>query len=230
MVGGGKRRSMKRRAPISRGYIVGLLTKIDEIPYGYSVKKGLSAQDQRIRNKAVVSYFYESARRVSEIVGRKIINIDTGEIIDEWRGTYLSDIRYDTLSGTRVMIVNCRILKKGSLKHGIREEYADVILDTREEPFISHIEEWINYQRSNNQEKLFPLSRTGVYQILQRIDPLIVGPHWFRHQRLSHLAEALSPYQLTERIGFWTTIEPAVSYVHGRVEDYLSACERARGE
>jgi len=48
--------------------------------------------------------------------------------------------------------------------------------------------------------------------------------------RLSHLAETLGPYQLNERIGFWENIDPAVAYVHGRVSDYLEACEKARGE
>jgi len=46
--------------------------------------------------------------------------------------------------------------------------------------------------------------------------------------RLSHLAKALNPYELTEQIGFWETIDPAISYVHGEVSKYLEACDLAR--
>ena len=30
------------------------------------------------------------------------------------------------------------------------------------------------------------------------------------------------------RIGFWESIDPAVAYVHGRVGEYLEACEKVR--
>ena len=232
----GRRRSMEHRAPVSRKYILGLLDKVDTIPYGPRYRTGMSPEIQRLRNKALISFLYLGARRVSEVVGREYPwrrHNDTSPLhphSDKFDGVHLSDIRYDKLEGRSLMIVQCRILKKGSLKHGLLKKYGDVIIDMDDTPFSTHTEDWIKYQRSVGEDKLFHLSRTGVYLILQRIDSSIIGPHWFRHQRLSHLAENLSPYQLTERVGYWESIEPAVSYVHGRVKDYLEACEKAREE
>jgi len=50
----------------------------------------------------------------------------------------------------------------------------------------------------------------------------------YKSTGLSHLTDTLSPCQLNERIDFWESIDPAVKYVHGRVSDYLEACEKAR--
>lgn len=219
--GGAKRRSMKRRAPVSRGYIEDLIKKVDLQDYGFSVIGGLSPQQQKLRNKALISMLYLSARRISEIVGRSYAG-------DTWGGVKVSDFRYDTLGGVKVLIMNTRILKKGTKNDGLREEYADVILDSRDTPFITHLENWINHQTQTGEEKLFPICRSRAYQILKDIDPIIVGPHWFRHQRLSHLAEYLNPYELTEQIGFWETMDPAISYVHGRVGSFLDAIKRTR--
>jgi hypothetical protein len=227
------KRSMKGSVPVSRGYILHILEKIDTIPYKVRVGGGLTPDVQRIRNKALVSFLYLSARRISEVVGREYPWRKRGTIkhihSDTWVGINVDDVRYDTLSNVEVMIVTCRILKKGSLKHGLKKDIEYMVIPMDDKPFITHITEWIEYQRSVGETKLFPLSRTGVYLILRRIDPSIVGPHWFRHQRLSHLAEYLNPYQLTADVGKWSTIEPSLSYVHGRIGDYLEATRKARG-
>lgn len=84
--GGGIRRSMKDVAPVSRDYIRMLVDKFDTIQYGESIRGGLSPEEQRHRNKALTSLLYLSARRVSEIVGRKY----KGDI---HKGVMLSDFR-----------------------------------------------------------------------------------------------------------------------------------------
>jgi hypothetical protein len=174
------------------------------------------------QNKSLISLLYLSARRISEIVGRKY----KGFI---YEGVKLKDFREDTLESRDVLIMNCLILKKWHRKTDepkiIRK---DVIMDMGDAPFIEHILTWREHQQEAAKEKFMPITRSRAYQILQQIDQRIVGPHWFRHMRLSHLAETLSPYQLNERIGFWESIDPAVAYVHGRVSDYLEACEKAR--
>jgi len=69
---------------------------------------------------------------------------------------------------------------------------------------------------------------TRAYQILRELDPQIIGNHWFSHMILTHLAETLNPYQLTQKIGFWEGIEPSMAYIHGRAKDYYEACRKAR--
>jgi len=197
--------------------------KFDVLKYGYSIKGGLSEKQQRQRNKALVSLLYLSARRVSEIVGRSY----KGDVYD---GVIVKNFRFGKLEGVDVLIMNCRILKKWKQKvDTARGVYADVIMDIADDPFISHVLDWLDHQKADGTDvKYMPISRSRVYQILQKLDPRIVGPHWFRHQRLSHLAEYLNPYQLKERIGFWEKIDPAVAYVHGRVSQYLEAIKNAR--
>lgn len=218
---------MERKAPVSRDYIAKLLDKVDQQNYGYSIRGGLKPAEQKLRNKALISMLYLSARRISELVGRVYKDEESG-IEDVWEGVKISSLRYDKLQDTEVLIMPCRILKKGSRKKGLRVVTAEVIIDCSEEPFMTHINEWVTFQKEKGEDKLFPLSRSRAYVILQEIDPMIVGPHWFRHMRLSHLGEVLNPYQLAERIGFWESIDPAIAYVHGRVSTYLDAVKKLR--
>ena len=97
-----------------------------------------------------------------------------------------------------------------------------------DEPFMSCVLAWINYLKTTKGEeaKIFTINRSRCFQILKQLDPKI-NDHFFRHMKLSHLAEYLDPFQLTERIGFWESTSPAVSYVHGRVSDYLKALEKS---
>ncbi|NIO37995.1 hypothetical protein GTO27_09875 [Candidatus Bathyarchaeota archaeon] len=218
-----KRRSMEGMAPVSRDFIRLLVDKVDTVKYGHSVIGGLSPAEQQQRNKALISLLYLSARRISEIVGRTY----KGFI---YEGVKLKDFRLDTLEGREVLIMNCLILKKWRRKADEPKIMRrDVIIDMEDSPFIEHIQAWREHQQESRKEKFMSITRSRAYQILQQIDQRIVGPHWFRHMRLSHLAETLNPFQLNERIGFWERIDPAVAYVHGRVSDYLEACENARG-
>jgi hypothetical protein len=221
--GGGKRRGMKDVAPVSRDYIRMLVDKFDTIQYGESIRGGLSPEEQRHRNKALTSLLYLSARRVSEIVGRKY----KGDI---HKGVMVSDFREDQLDGQDVLILNCRILKKWNRKRDVAKiHYGDVIMDMADEPFMGHILSWLERQKEEGETKYISLGRNRAYKILHELSPKIVGPHWFRHMRLSHLAETLTIYELKAKVGFWESIEPAIAYVHGKTSKYLEACRRARG-
>jgi len=165
---------------------------------------------------------YLSARRISEIVGRRYKGFTS-------EGVLIKDFREDTLEGKEVLIMNCLILKKWKRKEDEpRIVRKDVIMDMSDAPFIEYIQAWRDHKEEKGKVKFMCITRSRAYQILKQIEPRIVGPHWFRHMRLSHLAETLSPYQLNERIGFWESIDPAMAYIHGRVGEYLEACEKAR--
>jgi len=221
--GGGIRRSMKDIAPVSRDYIRMLVDKFDTIQYGESIRGGLSPEEQRHRNKALTSLLYLSARRISEIVGRKYKG-------DVYEGVMVSDFRTDVLDGHKVIIMNCRILKKWNrIKDKPKFHYGDVIMDRGDQPFIGHILRWLRRQKKEGENKYINLGRNRAYKIFQELSPKIVGPHWFRHMRLSHLAETLSIYELKAKVGFWESIEPAIAYVHGTTSKYLEACRKARG-
>jgi hypothetical protein len=219
---------MSGRAPVNRDAIRLLTERVDRMDYGETFGGGLTVAEQRLRNKALISILYTSARRISEIVGRTYKGYT-------YRGVQTGDFSFSTIVGRDVMLVRCRILKKWTKKEADGEQATeprlvdvDVIIDMAESPFVEHVLSWRDHQLKVGMEKYMPLTRQRAYQILQQIDPQIIGPHWLRHQRLSHLAEYLSPYQLNERVGFWESIDPAISYVHGKVGAYLEACERAR--
>jgi len=224
--------SMEHVAPVPREYIIELLEKIDRQRYGWQIrgsrncKRRLSPEEQRMRNKALISLLYLSARRISEIVGRVHVT-KNGEIL-EWRGVTVKDfsrrkIRDRSGRTFDVLVMRCQILKKK------KPHIAEVVMRLDDQPFISHILRWIEYikQKWGESAKLFEITPERSLQILKKLDPNI-NNHWLRHMRLSHLAEFLNPYQLTERIGFWSSLGPAVSYVHGRLSDYLRAVERAK--
>jgi len=217
-----KRRSMKRTAPVSRDYIRLLLNKFDTIEYGQSIRTGMPPEKQRERNKVLLSILYLSARRISEIVGRKYKGFTC-------KGVFIKDFREDKLEGNEVLIMNCRILKKWKKKTDepniVR---GDIIMDMQDTPFIDHITSWLEYKKKIGEEKFLSISQCRAWTIFKQLDSRIVGSHWFRHMRLSHLAETLNPYELNEQIGFWESLDPAIAYVHGRVSDYLDACEKAR--
>jgi len=223
----GRRMSMRGIAPVPRDYIIKLIEKVDYMNYGYQIGGGkYTPEEQRMRNKALISLLYLSARRISEIVGRTTVTKD-GKFL-EWSGVRVRDFskrKYKDRDGNiyDALVMRCEILKKS------RPYQAEVIMLMDDEPFISYILSWLEYVKKKwgMNAKLFDITPTRSLQILKALDPGI-NNHWFRHMRLSHLAEYLNPYQLTERIGHWESVAPAVAYVHGRVSEYLKAVEQAR--
>jgi len=179
----------------------------------------------RLRNKALIILLYYSARRISEIVGRKL-KLENGTV-DVWRGVCVKDFRFDIREDREIMIMNIRILKKGrAKKESIRHVYREVLIYS-DWALMDYFLLWFGLQQSRGSEtKIFNIGRSRAYQIISALDPRIIGAHWFRHQRLSHFAEYLSPFELNERIGFWEGLDPAVSYVHGRVGNFLDAGDK----
>ena len=223
---------MEGVAPVSRDYIIELLKRVDQQQYGWQVsgspncKRRLSPEEQKMRNKALISLLYLSARRISEILGRVHVTKD-GKIL-EWDGVRVKDFsrrKQKTRDGqtVEVLVMRCQILKKK------KEKRKDVVMRLDDKPFASHIVRWLQHveEKWGRNAKVFEISPERCLQILKQLDPNI-NNHWFRHMRLSHLAEFLSPYQLNERIAFWSSLTPALTYVHSRVSDYLEAVEKAK--
>ncbi|UCH70396.1 MAG: site-specific integrase [Candidatus Bathyarchaeota archaeon] len=215
--GGYKRRSMYGTVPVSFQYIQQLVEKVDKTKYN---------SDLKLRNKALIVLLYYSARRISEIVGRTL-ELKNGAV-DKWQGVTVKDFRFDTRNGRDIMVMRVRILKKGKAKAGsIRNVYREVIMRC-DWPLMDLFLDWLGMcEEEGLDTKLFDINRTRAYQILKELDKRVVGNHWLRHQRLSHMAEHLNPFELNERIGFWERLDPAISYVHGRIATYLDAGDKA---
>lgn len=214
--GGYRRRSTKGLVPVSFQYIQNLVKKVDETYY---------TEDLKLRNKALIILVYYSARRISEILGRTL-PLKMGKAVigeDVWEGVKVKHCRFDKRKGRNILVMKCRILKKGKAHpDSIRKVFSEVALDS-EWPLMDIFLEWFERQKTKGKDtKLFNIGRSRAYQIIHELDKN-AWLHWLRHQRLSHLGDALNPYQLTERIGFWESIAPSMSYVHGRMDTYLDA-------
>jgi len=214
--GGYKRRSTYGMVPVGFQYIEGLIKKVDKTGYTENLKR---------RNKALIVLLYYSARRISEILGRKL-KLDTGDL-DVWQGVSVKDFRFDTRNGRDIAIMRVRILKKGKAeKESIRKVFREVAMRC-DWPLMPLFLEWFeDRKKQGDNTKLFNIGRSRAFQILQELDKRVIGNHWFRHQRLSHMAEHLTPFELNERLGFWERIDPAISYVHGRIGTYLDAGDK----
>lgn len=217
--GGFKRRSTKGLVPVSFQYIRSLVEKVDDTHY---------TDELKLRNKALIILLYYSARRISEILGRLLL-LKMGKAVigeDVWEGVKVKDFRFDNRKGRDILVMKCRILKKGKANpDSIRKVFSEVALDS-EWPLMNIFLQWFERQKKlGNNTKLFNIGRSRAYQVINELDKN-AWLHWLRHQRLSHLGDALNPYQLTERIGFWESIAPSMSYVHGRMDTYLDAGDR----
>lgn len=214
--GGYKRRETKGMIPVSFDYIKGLVSKVDETHYPRYMK---------LRNKALIVLLYYSARRISEILGRKL-KLDDGSL-DVWPGVCVKDFRFDKRKGRDIIIMRARILKKGKAKQdSIREVFREVVMYC-DWPLMEIFLKWLqDCKNQGSTTKLFNIGRSRAYQILTELDKRVIGNHWLRHQRLSHMADFLTPFQLNERLGFWESLAPSISYVHGRVGVYLEAGDK----
>lgn len=70
-----------------------------------------------------------------------------------------------------------------------------------------------------------PMSRRHAQGIIDSVGKRMgvrLYPHWFRHQRLSHMAlEGLSPYELKDMAG-WSSIKQCDVYVHLSARRYVN--------
>ena len=246
--GGAIRRKTKDIPPVDRKYIFGLIDKVDQQTYGYSIKGGLSPDEQTLRNKALVAMLYLSGRRISELLGRAYHE-------DVYSGIQIGDLQLGRIGRHEVLRVHIRILKKGTRKKKCpactRLNPSDSIVCSRcsrdlttvkpsgklkevfvwknirtEDPLCQHILAWLIYLKERRYEgKLFNIKRSRAWQIMIQLDPDIWN-HWFRHQRLTQLSDVMDPYELKE-FAEWESITPAVSYIHRAPGRILSKIEKA---
>jgi integrase len=228
-----KKRSTESLIPVSMSYIVGLCEKVDNQSHEAN-SKGLNGEEQKLRNKALISLLYLSARRVSELCGRTLKEKDTGQIVDVWEGVKVKDFRVLKRTSHKSIIMRVRILKKGRIstwreKGSLPAKVRELELSLKDKPFIDHVLNWLVYlgKKQGEEALLFDIDRTQAWRNLHTLDA-DVWNHWLRHMRLSHLGEFLNPYELQNKIGFWESIEPAIHYVHSREKPYQKALDKAR--
>ena len=220
--GGYVRRTAEGLVPIHRNYIQKLIDNVDVTHYDRNLKD---------RNKALIALTYLSGRRISELCGRILKDKISGVVVDVSEGVKRKDFRFDTLDNQPIVIMHCRILKKGRIldpktrlpKTRLPKVWKDIIM-LRQDPFMKYVLEWRNKCGTSN-AKLFNIKRSRAYQIIHELDA-DVWLHWLRHQRFSHLAKTMNPYQLRE-FAFWSSLEPAMSYIHAEPGATITAIQKA---
>lgn len=226
--GGSKRRKTKGLNIVDRNYIHSLIGKADETQYS------LGYEYLKLRDKALIALLYLSGRRISELVGRTYEytrGSHAGEV-DVYKGVTLSQVWTGFVKGMKVLKMKCRILKKGSWKKGLKEVPATINIHYND-PLTQHVVAWLEYLRNHgykDSDPIFKIKRARAYQIITALDP-DVWPHWLRHQRFSHVAETMDPYDLKE-YAIWESIEPAADYVHrspGRLLDKVKQADKLAG-
>lgn len=155
---------------------------------------GLVEKALNSRAACLVAFLYLSGRRVSEILHLRASDLT-------WDDDYLS---------FRTRIMKRKGHPEETIEIGLRSPAAKLLM-----PFVrDHI------ATLDPESYLFPSMRGGhigygwAYQIIRAIEPA-VWPHWFRHMRLTHVAEVMNIYELTE-FAKWADIRPAVDYIHVR--------------
>jgi len=220
--GGTKRRRTEGLPPVRRNYIKILLQKVDAIQYGESLKGGLSPLEQKTRNKALIALLFLSARRISEVVGRKYEYPDGH--LDIWEGLRVTDFRITTLEDKPILRVRFRVLKRGKAKSELKTVMAFVDLRLND-PFCRHITAWLNHLGTEHQRRVFEISRSRAWQIMTELDRNIWN-HWFRHQRLTQLSDTMDAFELKE-FGKFARLDTALQYVHKAPTKILAKTEEA---
>ena len=220
--GGYIRRTASTLVPVHRTYIQKLIKKVDTTHYEKWIKD---------RNKALIALTYLSGRRISELCGRVLKEKFSGQIVDICEGVKKKDFRFDVLNNQPIVIMRCRILKKGRVINRrtrlpnsfFPKVWKDVIM-LRKDPFMKYVLHWRQSCGKGN-SKLFNFKRSRAYQIIKELDSE-VWLHWLRHQRFSHLAKSMTPYQLRE-FAHWSSLEPAMNYIHAEPSATLLAIQKA---
>lgn len=220
--GGAIRRTTEGLSPVRRSYIQTLLDKVDIAKYGYSIKGGLTPGEQRLRNKALIALLYLSGRRISEFVGR-VYKYGDGRV-DVWEGVTVEDFRKGSLEGKEILRVRFRVLKRGKAKTELRVVMAFVDIRLADS-FCGYLLDWLQYLGPNHKGKVFNISRSRAWQIINGLDPNVWN-HWFRHQRLTHLSDTMDPWELKEFAKF-ARLDTALKYVHKSPTKILSKTEEA---
>lgn len=146
------------------------------------------------RNKALISFLYLTAARISEVVNaiRKY------------------DIDFETFEGVDYMIINnVECLKRK--KENAAKRNICIPLE-KESDFMKYIEEYLKELKP--EDYIFPITRQQAYNIVRTFNDVSFC-HFFRHQRLTDMASkyGLNSAELRQYTG-WSDDKPAARYVH----------------
>lgn len=180
---------------VTRHYIEGVIQRVDDMLYGYSIKRRLTREEQQMRNKALIAMLYLSGRRISEIVG-----------LEAYEGLTTNNIVVGKIGERQVLRFKVRILKKQSEVW----RWKNLLMN---DPFMKYLLAWLRYLKAKDYNgRVFAITRTRAWQIMVELDSHIWN-HWFRHQRLSHLSDTMDEFELRE-FAEWSSLDPALDYIH----------------
>jgi len=220
-------------APITRGEIRKNIERIQGPRY---------PEKKILMYRSLFALAFIAARRISELVGRVYAeNKTTGfrrdfakgpkqpenwTILDVYKGIMTDDFKFVTIAGKSLLSVRFQVLKKyvqdektGKTKMKKIIERVDVPVDFFVEEFVMP---WVKLMQNkaeieNTNLKVYSIGRSRAFQVITEFCPNL-WTHYFRHQRLTHLASVLNPFELKDNYGKWSSLDPAVFYVHSNPE------------
>jgi len=156
---------------------------------------------QNDRDRALIATLYWAGRRISEV-----LNLTLKDVTQK-----------RTVGGEVIYLVSFRILKKRKIR---------LTVDT---PFPS--KEYIPAQFCFWYEKLlkmgkskevhiFAISPQRAWQICKEKISKDIHPHWFRHNRASHLGTQMNEIELMAYFG-WSSFSTARKYIHSNPDVVL---------
>ena len=161
---------------------------IDKLIKSIKINKELSNEEKNVlfRNRVLISILYLSGARITEVLSLKKENFD-----------------FD-----RPKSANYLIKKMKNQKN--KKNPTKVIQMPKSDKLVKDIKSYVERLPTDNsylfyqRKKVFgwtyerinkPMHRSTAFRMVKKLDPDI-WCHWFRHQRLSHLAENLTDRQL----------------------------------
>lgn len=168
--------------------------------------------EKKLMNQAFISCLYLPAARVEEITG--LINQVRRNRINE--PLKKNQISFERIEGTEFMIFKKLPILKRKLKNDRIPTRNVPILVENEIPLVNYIKEYIKTKEDD--EPLFNITYQQGWNISKRIminDDLNAFNHYWRHLRLTHLAENYdySSLDLQQFVG-WANTLMASKYTH----------------
>jgi len=172
-------------------------------PIGASVITNLNEAKKKRLSKEIIREFVNVSRNVHE---KLIVTLlyDTACRISELLGLQKSNVNFNN---------NTLFIEKGK---GGESRY--VMFEKSTSPMLKE------YLQKRKEEKLFSLTATGAYFLIKRLAEKVnvnikdrrtfsITPHWFRHTRLTHLAEIGWTAERLQSYAGWTDIKTTDIYI-----------------
>ena len=231
----------------------GIATRTEVQQYLEEARRGLGSgnpngysrnPEYAIRDAALLAWEFESAKRISEFVGRKYYeDVYAGLTMDHWKTGKVGD--------DDVLQFYIRILKRGRRKRvcpscnqvnssetkfcrncGVDLTKAPLTAHFKEvwkwknlllsDPFTQYILDWLNYLKDHKIEgRVFAISRQAAWQIMKNLG---ITNHINRHWKGTHWSSSMNAYELKEAMDRATI---PVEYVHGEPTKQLSNMKEA---